>query len=169
MSWVEWTWLTWQPSAARRNVRMVGDTGAAPVMMSLTRPPRLACAWETFYFYIFLLNKWKKYASVEQTKKTRVLVYLHFLEDEFVPQAVRSDHAAFKLRLLPSESKIEQPFLQRRVGLTKYLWVDQKSFILISTLERAKNEAADHRNGSKSAIKSVEKTKSRGFYWLQLL
>lgn len=35
-------WLTWQPRAARRKVRMVGDTGAAPVIISLTRPPRLA-------------------------------------------------------------------------------------------------------------------------------
>ncbi len=34
---------TWQPSAARRNVRTVGETGAAPVIISLTCPPRLAC------------------------------------------------------------------------------------------------------------------------------
>jgi len=36
---------TWQPSAARRKVRTVGETGAAPVIISLTRPPRLACRW----------------------------------------------------------------------------------------------------------------------------
>lgn len=41
MRWL-WMWLTWQPRAALRKVRMVGDTGAAPVIMSLTRPPRLA-------------------------------------------------------------------------------------------------------------------------------
>lgn len=35
--------FTWQPSAARRNVRMVGDTGAAPVIIILTCPPRLSC------------------------------------------------------------------------------------------------------------------------------
>ncbi len=34
---------TWQPSAARRKVRTVGETGAAPVIISLTCPPRLAC------------------------------------------------------------------------------------------------------------------------------
>lgn len=38
-----WARPTWQPSAARRNVRMVGDTGAAPVIIILTRPPRLSC------------------------------------------------------------------------------------------------------------------------------
>lgn len=38
-----WARPTWQPSAARRNVRMVGATGAAPVIIILTRPPRLSC------------------------------------------------------------------------------------------------------------------------------
>lgn len=34
---------TWQPRAARRNPRTVGDAGAAPVTIILTHPPRLAC------------------------------------------------------------------------------------------------------------------------------
>lgn len=33
--------LTWQPSAALRKVSTVADTGAAPVIISLTFPPRL--------------------------------------------------------------------------------------------------------------------------------
>jgi len=40
--WCVCVW-TWQPSAARRKVRTVGETGAAPVIISLTCPPRLAC------------------------------------------------------------------------------------------------------------------------------
>lgn len=32
--------LTWQPRAARRKVRTVGDMGAAPVTITRTRPPR---------------------------------------------------------------------------------------------------------------------------------
>lgn len=34
---------TWQPRAARRNPRTVGDAGAAPVTIIRTQPPRLAC------------------------------------------------------------------------------------------------------------------------------
>lgn len=46
---------------------------------------------------------------------------LHFFEDEFVPYAVLSDQTGFKLRLLPTEGKVQQPFFQRSVGLTEHL------------------------------------------------
>lgn len=46
---------------------------------------------------------------------------LHFFEDEFVPYAVLSDQSSLKLRLLPTEGKIQEPFFQRSVGLTEDL------------------------------------------------
>lgn len=49
------------------------------------------------------------------------LANLHFFEDEFVPYAVLSDQSSFKLRLLPTEGKIQEPFFQRSVGLTEHL------------------------------------------------
>lgn len=49
------------------------------------------------------------------------LANLHFFEDEFVPYAVLSDQSSFKLRLLSTEGKIQEPFFQRSVGLTEHL------------------------------------------------
>lgn len=36
--------LTWHPRAALRNPRTLGEVGAAPVIIILNLPPRLACS-----------------------------------------------------------------------------------------------------------------------------
>lgn len=83
-------WLTWQPSAARRNVRMVGDTGAAPVIMSLTRPPRLAWKHITTIFrfskrmecfwILFELKSWKKKKKSQDAFTEHVTLTWTFLK-----------------------------------------------------------------------------------------
>lgn len=151
--------LTWQPRAALRKVRMVGDTGAAPVIISLTRPPRLACRQQTQKFsqqrcFFFFLHSAESRAGVSTSSPQRPLtclfslcptccwlpgpdvnkrsppkpwiwrnvsVYLHFLEDEFVPHAVRSNHSVLQLWLFPSERKVQHPSLQGSIGLTEHL------------------------------------------------
>lgn len=70
--------------------------------------------------------------------------YLYFFEDEFVPHAVLPHHTAFKLSLLPPEGEIEQPSLQRRVGLTEHLWRIKSRHIFYSTSEKAEESWNKH-------------------------
>lgn len=42
--------------------------------------------------------------------------YLHFVEDEFVPQAVAPDDAVLHLGVLPVHGKVQQPLLERGRG-----------------------------------------------------
>ena len=44
--------------------------------------------------------------------------YLHFIEDEFVPQAVVPDDAFLHLCVLPVHSKVQEPLLKRGFGAT---------------------------------------------------
>ena len=50
-------------------------------------------------------------------------VYLHFVEDEFVPYAVVPDDAVLHLSELPLHGEVQQPFLKGRLGSTLNLEV----------------------------------------------
>lgn len=78
--------------------------------------------------YVVDFNKIRRYVS------KACHVYLHFFEDKFVPYAVLSDHTIFKFCLLSPECKVQQPFLQWCVGLTKYLqWFQRDCFLWASS------------------------------------
>lgn len=66
-------------------------------------------------------SQWLACCSVADVVSAACLANLHFFEDEFVPYAVLSDQSSFKLRLLSTEGKIQEPFFQRSVGLTEHL------------------------------------------------
>lgn len=53
---------------------------------------------------------------------SRVEGYLHFVEDELVPQAVVPDHTFLHLGVLPVHGKLQQPLLERGLGAALDLW-----------------------------------------------
>lgn len=120
---------TWQPRAARMYVKFVGHTGAAPVIIILTRPPTFACKEQRFFFQKKLdqhkISMTDSNSTVSSWVKLCIsmtfYVYLNFSEDKFVPDGVLSGNTLIQLCYFSAESQMQQPFLQWPVSLTKYL------------------------------------------------
>lgn len=98
--------LTWHPRAALRKFRTVGEMGAAPVTMTRTCPPRDACRQTATVKDLSMMVCVNRF-------KTQTL-YLDFVEDEFVPQAVLPDDAFSDLGVFPLDGKVQEPFLESR-------------------------------------------------------
>lgn len=57
--------------------------------------------------------------------------YLHFVEDEFVPQAVVPDDTFLHLSVLPVHGKVQQPLLERGIGAALNLWGGSKNQLVV--------------------------------------
>lgn len=80
--------------------------GAAPVTMTRTCPPRDACRQTATVKDLSMMVCVNRF-------KTQTL-YLDFVEDEFVPQAVLPDDAFSDLGVFPLDGKVQEPFLESR-------------------------------------------------------
>lgn len=110
--------------------------GAAPVTMTRTRPPRDSCSQKgevclrsptsCFCFNVYLF---------------RLKLYLHFMEDEFVPYAVVPDDAFLHLSVFPVHGEVQQPFLERRFGSALNL-SDTETLGLMFKAESERKEGA---------------------------
>lgn len=81
--------------------------GAAPVTITRTRPPRDS------------YRRGRGKGDIEPITCCAVFQaegYLHFVEDEFVPQAVVPDDAFLHLSVLPVHGKVQQPLLEGGCG-----------------------------------------------------
>lgn len=77
--------------------------GAAPVTMTRTRPPKDSCRQQGHVR-----------ERLRTTAGSRQNPYLHFVEDQFVPDAVLPDDALPHFSVLPVHSEVQQPFLEGR-------------------------------------------------------
>lgn len=82
--------------------------GAAPVTITRTRPPRDS--------YRRGRGKVCPEPINFRCSCSRAEGYLHFVEDEFVPQAVVPDDAILHLRELSVHGEVQQPLLERGCG-----------------------------------------------------
>lgn len=111
--------------------------GAAPVIMSRTRPPRLACRGQQATLALPQHNEqrinnvhtgtlrycgsWANAMIFRDTLTRWALKYLDFPEDESIPDAVPPHDAPQHLDLFPPEGQVQQPALQRAVSLSEDL------------------------------------------------
>ncbi len=59
--------------------------------------------------------------SDERSETARLIPYLDLVEEDLVPDAVAADHATLHLQPFPLGGEVQQPALQRGVGLTEDL------------------------------------------------
>lgn len=120
------SFLTWHPRLARRKVRTDGEMGAAPVTITLTRPPRDSCRKYVRCFQNHSSQEHHSSSIHSKTLPTSLWGYLHFVKDEFVPYAVIPDNALVDLCTFPLNGKVQKPFLKWSLGPTLNLRRQQK-------------------------------------------
>lgn len=122
---------TWHPRLARRKVSTFGEMGAAPVTITLTRPPRDSCRRQLKTFQNHSSQEHHFSPINKKNLPSGLLGYLHFVKDEFVPYAVIPDNSLLDLCTFLLNGKVQKPFLKWSLGPTLDLEDSRKWTILL--------------------------------------
>lgn len=88
--------------------------------------------------------------------------YLHFVEDEFVPQAVVPDDAFLHLSVLPVHGKVQQPLLEGGCGAALNLRGGGPTWESAGGLKQRESERERERRPTHPVVDAVQEPRHHG-------